>query len=501
MKHFPRSSGVLLHLTSLPGQHGSGDLGESAYHFVDWLVAAGQSRWQILPLVNIGPGNSPYMSNSAFAGNVLLINLEELQQHGWLMELDFRDSSMLDSRHIEFGKVIPYRMNCLAKAAKHFEENSSPEDRADFSAFCEKHASWLEDYALFMALSEGVHGRDWCCWDAELVSRNSKALEVASANNAERISFWKFCQWRFFHQWIKLKAYANQRGVRIIGDMPIYVAHNSVEAWVRPDLFELDKQGRPTKIAGVPPDVFSETGQRWGNPLYRWKIHEKEDFAWWIERIRNTFELVDILRIDHFIGFVNYWEIPAQEPTAVNGRWVPAPGDSLFRAITEALGNLPIIAEDLGNITPAVEKLRKKFNFPGMSILQFAWGENGEKRFLPHNNKNDTVVYTGTHDNDTIVSWWNSATEDERHHLREYLATDGRTIQWDLIRTGMASVADTVIFPLQDILGLSNEHRMNFPGKSEGYWTWRFLWSDVPADTADRLNHMTWLYDRKENSD
>ena len=501
MKHFPRSSGVLLHLTSLPGQHGSGDLGESAYHFVDWLVAAGQSRWQILPLVNIGPGNSPYMSNSAFAGNVLLINLEELQQHGWLMELDFRDSSMLDSRHIEFDKVIPYRVNCLAKAAKHFEENSSPEDRADFSAFCEKHASWLEDYALFMALSEGVHGRDWCCWDAELVSRNSKALEVASANNAERISFWKFCQWRFFHQWIKLKAYANQRGVRIIGDMPIYVAHNSVEAWVRPDLFELDKQGRPTKIAGVPPDVFSETGQRWGNPLYRWKIHEKEDFAWWIERIRNTFELVDILRIDHFIGFVNYWEIPAQEPTAVNGRWVPAPGDSLFRAITEALGNLPIIAEDLGNITPAVEKLRKKFNFPGMSILQFAWGENGEKRFLPHNNKNDTVVYTGTHDNDTIVSWWNSATEDERHHLREYLATDGRTIQWDLIRTGMASVADTVIFPLQDILGLSNEHRMNFPGKSEGYWTWRFLWSDVPADTADRLNHMTWLYDRKENSD
>jgi 4-alpha-glucanotransferase len=501
MKHFPRSSGVLLHLTSLPGQHGSGDLGESAYHFVDWLVAAGQSRWQILPLVNIGPGSSPYMSNSAFAGNVLLINLEELQQHGWLMEIDFRDSAMLDSRHIEFGKVIPYRMHRLAKAAKHFEENSSPVDRADFSAFCEKHASWLEDYALFMALSEGVHGRDWCYWDAELATRNPNALEVASANYAERISFWKFCQWRFFHQWAKLKAYANQRGIRVIGDMPIYVAHNSVEAWVRPDLFELDKQGRPTKIAGVPPDVFSETGQRWGNPLYRWKEHEKEGFAWWIERIRNTFELVDILRIDHFIGFINYWEIPAHEPTAVNGQWVPAPGDALFSAITEALSNLPIIAEDLGNITPAVKKLRKKFNFPGMAILQFAWGENGEKRFLPHNYNYDTVVYTGTHDNDTIVSWWNSATEDERHHLREYLATDGRTIQWDLIRTGMASVADTVIFPLQDILGLSTEHRMNYPGKSEGYWTWRFLWSDVPADTADRLNHMSWLYDRKENTD
>jgi 4-alpha-glucanotransferase len=387
-------------------------------------------------------------------------------------------------------------MKLLTLAAKNFITNDSLDDQNDFKDFCKKHAAWLEDYALFMALSEANQGRAWCDWDSKLAARNPQSLAAASAQHAVRIAFWKFCQWLFFRQWEKLRKYANDRGISIIGDMPIFVAHNSAEAWVRPELFELNKQGRPTKVAGVPPDYFSETGQFWGNPLYRWKNHEAENFAWWIERVRNAFELVDILRIDHFRGFVDYWEIPASELTAVNGRWVLAPGEGLFNAIKEALGALPIIAEDLGTVNPNVELLRKKFQFPGMAILQFAWGALGEKRFLPHNYGNDTVVYTGTHDNDTTLGWWNSATEAERHHLREYFATDGRTANWDLIRAAYASVADTAIIPMQDILALPAEHRMNYPGRSEGYWTWRFMWSDAQANTTSRLKHMIQLYGR-----
>ena len=495
---FPRSSGVLLHPTSLPGPHGAGDFGAPAYHFVDWLAKGAQALWQILPLGGIGPGNSPYMSSSAFAGNVLLIDLGELQQRGWLDAADLEPVDGLHHGAVNFAAVVPYRMGRLARAARRFAASTSVADHAELDAFCTAQASWLTDYALFMTLAEQFPGRDWCDWDAALATREPSALKRVSQLHAERIAFWKFCQWCFFRQWLKLKAYANERKVRIVGDAPIFIAHQSAEAWARPELFELDTKGRPTVIAGVPPDIFSSTGQRWGNPLYRWSAHAKEGYAWWVERIRRTFELVDIVRIDHFRGFAGYWEIPASEPTAEKGRWVPGPGAALFGAIAEALGRLPIIAEDLGVITPDVEALRKQFDFPGMRILQFAWGTDGsaEPRFQPHNHEADTVVYTGTHDNDTTQGWWSSAPEHVRHHVREYLATDAHAVHWDLIRAACASVAEIAVHPMQDVLGLPGSDRMNFPGKPEGNWSWRFAWDQVPADTATRLRRMSELYGR-----
>jgi 4-alpha-glucanotransferase len=495
---FPRSSGILLHPTSLPGPHGSGDFGPGAYHFVDWLVGAGQKLWQILPLAPLGPGNSPYMSSSAFAGNVLLIDLAELQQRGWLETADLEPVAGLDPQLVNWAAVYPFRMDRLARAAQRFAARASDADRAELAAFGAAHASWLPDYALFMALAEHHDWRDWCDWPEGLAERQGPALAAARQQHAQRINFWTFCQWSFFRQWARLRAYANERGVKIVGDAPIFIAHQSAEVWVRPELFELDAQGRPNVVAGVPPDLFSATGQRWGNPLYRWEAHAREGYAWWIERVRRTFELVDIVRIDHFRGFAGYWEIPASEPTAMHGRWVSGPGEALFRALAEALGPVPIIAEDLGVITPEVDALRKGAGLPGMRILQFAWGEGegAERRFLPHNHEPDTVVYTGSHDNDTTLGWWASAPEGARHHLREYLATDGRAVHWDLIRAACSSVADTAIYPLQDVLGLDGSHRMNFPGKSEGNWAWRFAWEQVSADAAQRLRRMAQLYER-----
>jgi 4-alpha-glucanotransferase len=495
---FSRSSGVLLHPTSLPGPHGSGDFGADAYHFVDWLVDGAQALWQILPLGGIGPGNSPYMSSSAFAGNVLMIDLAELQQRAWLAGADLEPTPGLTDQTLNFAAVVPYRMERLTRAAQGFAAQASAVDLADYESFCAAHASWLDDYALFMALAETYPGRDWCDWDAALAAREPAALAQATKTHAQRIGFWKFCQWCFFRQWLKLKAYANQRKVRIVGDAPIFIAHHSAEAWARPELFELDSKGRPTVIAGVPPDFFSATGQRWGNPLYRWPAHAQDGYAWWVERVHRIFELVDIVRIDHFRGFAGYWEIPASEPTAQIGRWVSGPGAALFGAIAKALGPLPIIAEDLGVITPDVEQLRKSFEFPGMRVLHFAWGEDGfaEPRFLPHNHECDTVVYTGTHDNDTTLGWWQTAAEPVRHHLREYLATDGHAVHWDLIRAACASVADLALYPMQDALGLDGRHRMNFPGKPEDNWTWRFTWGQVPADAAARLRRLNELYQR-----
>ncbi|CAD5366252.1 4-alpha-glucanotransferase [Rubrivivax sp. A210] len=495
---FPRASGVLLHPSSLPGPHGAGDLGPAAYHFVDWLVAGGQSLWQILPLGGLGPGNSPYMSSSAFAGNVLLIALDELQQRGWLDADDVAPVPGLDGERIDFAAMVPHRMERMARAAARFEAQATEQERAELQEFCAEHGNWLDDYALFMALAEHNQQRDWCEWDAPLATRKAAALRAARTQHAQRIAFWVFCQWCFYSQWARLKAYANDRGVRIVGDAPIFIAHQSAEVWAQPKLFELDEGGRPTVVAGVPPDTFSATGQRWGNPLYRWRAHAREGYAWWVERIRRSFELVDIVRIDHFRGFAGYWEIPASEPTAMNGRWVPGPGEALFEAIAEALGPLPIIAEDLGVITPDVDALRKQFDFPGMRILQFAWGEKGEAetRFLPHSHEADTVVYTGTHDNDTTLGWWTGAPEEIRHHLREYLATDGRDVAWDLIRAACASVGDMAIYPMQDVLSLGGEHRMNFPGKGEGNWGWRFGWQQVQPGHAQRLRRLCQLYER-----
>jgi 4-alpha-glucanotransferase len=493
---FPRASGVLLHPTSLPGPHGSGDFGAAAYHFVDWLVVAKQQLWQILPLGGIGPGNSPYMSSSAFAGNVLLIDLVDLQYRGWLVPEDLVPDAGFDNSRVNFPTTVPWRMERLGLAAHRFRQSGGRADRADFEAFCQQHSSWLMDYALFMALAEHHNWIDWSEWPPALAARDLDALRLAGQMHASRVMFWQFCQWCFFKQWLKLKAYANARNIKIVGDAPIFIAFQSAEVWSRQSLFQLDAAGRPTVVAGVPPDAFSATGQRWGNPIYAWAEHAKDDYAWWIERIRRTFELVDIVRIDHFRGFVDYWEIPVEEPTAMKGRWQPGPGAPLFDAIRNALGPLPIIAEDLGIITPAVDDLRQAFSFPGMRILHFAFGGASANPYLPHNYDPDTVVYTGTHDNNTTLGWWHEASNEERHHVQCYFVTDGQTIHADLVRAACASVADTAIHPFQDILGLDGAHRMNFPGKENGYWEWRFTWSMVQAHHADQLAQWCQLYGR-----
>ncbi len=493
---FPRTSGVLLHPTSLPGPHGSGDFGAAAFHFIDWLAAAGQKLWQILPLGGIGPGNSPYMSSSAFAGNVLLIDLAELQQRGWLDAADLVPDAGFNDQRLSFGAVVPFRMQRLARAADRFAQIATDEERADLETFCKHHHTWLDDYALYMALSDHFHGGNWSWWDAPLAARERQAMKAALLAHAPRIAFWKFCQWCFFRQWQRIKAYANERGIEVMGDIPIFIAYESAEVWARPELFELDDKGVPTVVAGVPPDAFTSDGQRWGNPLYRWSAHAKERYAWWVERIRRTFELVDVVRIDHFRGFAAYWEIDAKEPTAIHGHWKPGPGEALFKAIGRALGPLPIIAEDLGVITPDVHALRKKFAFPGMRILQFAFNGGSDNTYLPHNHEPDSVVYTGTHDNDTTQGWWAAAAPTEQQHVRDVLATDAREIHWDLIRCACASVADTALYPLQDVLGLPGEHRMNFPGKGEGFWEWRFSWDQVRPEHAQRLAQLCRIYRR-----
>ena len=493
---FPRASGVLLHPTSLPGPHGCGDLGPEARHFIDWLVAGGQKLWQILPLAGIGPGNSPYMSNSAFAGNVLLVELAELQREGWLAAADLEPVPGLRNDQVDFAVMVPFRMQRLAKAAASFAAHGTAAQQADHQSFVAEHQSWLGDYALFMALCEHLCWRDWCEWEPGLAQRNPAALEAARTTHAERIAFWQFCQWRFYRQWAQLKRYANDKGVQIIGDTPIFIAYLSAEVWANQHLFELDTNGRPTVVAGVPPDMFAATGQRWGNPLYRWAAHAENGYAWWVERIRRTFQTVDIVRIDHFRGFAGYYEIPASEPTAEKGRWLPGPGAGLFTAIALALGPVPIIAEDLGLVTPDVAALRKQFGFPGMRILQFAFGGDATESFLPHNFEPDTVVYTGTHDNDTTAGWWASASDKERHYARGYLATDGHEMPWTLIRAAMASVADTAVHPMQDVLALPSEARMNYPGQQSGWWGWRFQWTQVQPWHAGRLADFCRLYGR-----
>ncbi|MEN9472382.1 MAG: hypothetical protein RLZZ495_471 [Pseudomonadota bacterium] len=497
---FPRTSGILLHPTSLPGSYGSGDLGAAAYHFVDWLQKAGQRLWQILPLGGIGPGNSPYMSSSAFAGNVLLIDLDDLRQQGWLTSDDLIPDAAFEDNRLNFAAVVPWRMNRLWRASQRFNADAS--ECTPFIQFCTEHAHWLDDYALFMALAEHFDWQDWCDWPDGLSQRDPQAIANAAQCYQERIQFWKFCQWCFFTQWHRLRAYANAKQIQIVGDAPIFIAYQSAEVWARQDLFDLNPNGKPRVVAGVPPDYFSATGQRWGNPLYRWEQHTRDGFAWWIERIRHTLALVDIVRIDHFRGFAAYWEIPADAPNAIQGQWLPAPGLALFNAVQKALGDdLPIIAEDLGIITPDVEALRREFAFAGMRVLHFAFGGEAQDRsqnaFLPHNYEAETVVYTGTHDNDTTQGWWASATERKRAYVRDYLpSSSDATIHWDLIRAACASVANTAIYPMQDVLGLGTACRMNFPGHSEGYWEWRFRWEQVQPDHADRLLQWIRLFGR-----
>ncbi|MDR0577147.1 MAG: 4-alpha-glucanotransferase [Candidatus Accumulibacter sp.] len=501
-----RCSGILLHPTSLPGPHGSGDLGPAAFHFVDWLATGRQALWQVLPLGGIGPGNSPYMSPSAFAGNELLIDLARLRDAGWLTGADIDPSAPFRDDRVDYGRVRPFRVSRLRLAAERFFADARESARRDYLAFCHEESGWLEDYALFKALESKLapSGKVWQDLPAELVQRKAKALREAARSLADECDFWRFCQWCFDRQWAALKKYANERGVSIVGDVPIFVSAHSADVWARQRLFDLDDRGYPRVVAGVPPDYFSATGQRWGNPLYRWEEHERDAFHWWTERMRRMLKLCDVVRIDHFRGFESCWEIPAASPTAAEGQWRKGPGQAFFAEMRKNLGlkrggkpgGFRIIAEDLGVITPEVAALRQAAGFPGMRILQFAFDGQSGNPYLPHNFEPQTVVYTGTHDNDTTRGWWKSLPEQQRHYVRRYLGVDGASIHWDMIRAASASVAAASIVPAQDVLGLDSSARMNRPGVAEGYWEWRFTWDQFAPWHAERLAELAQLHGR-----
>ena len=489
-----RASGVLLHITSLPGAHGIGDFGPEAYHFADWLQACGQKIWQWLPTTPIGPGDSPYQSVSAFAGSPLMVALEPLVRRGWLAApaLPTLPEGGFNARQVDFGRVVPWRLTQLRAACAGFLAHATHEDREAFVQWCEAQASWLDDYSLFMALESAHGGQPWWLWDEELAARKKPALKAARKAHADEITVWQFVQWCFDVQCAALKRYCNDRGIAIMGDLPIFIAHHSADCWARPDLYLLDKHHQPTVVAGVPPDDLGPLGQRWGNPLYRWDRMAKEDFAWWTARVQRALHQADVFRIDHFRGFAGYWEIPASSPDAKTGRWVKGPGQALFDAIARELGELPIIAEDLGFITPDVHALRDGCGFPGMKIMQFAFGGDGEHEFLPHNYPRNVVVYTGTHDNDTARGWWDQAAEKERRYAGTYLACGAHDVHWAMIRTALNSVANLAVFPLQDVLGLGSEHRMNTPGTLGGSnWTWRFTWDMVGPEPGRVLGLLT----------
>lgn len=487
-----RLSGILLHPTSLPGPFGIGDLGEEAYRFVDWLAGAKQQLWQVLPLGPTGYGDSPYQCFSAFAGNPLLIDLVDLTARGYLDRADLAVPPF-PRHHVDFGPVIEWKQRVLKQAFARFRGQPVP---AAFTTFVAAEAAWLHDFALFMALKEEHAGRPWPEWAPDLRDRAPEALAAARARLAESIHQHQFWQWLFFEQWLAVKAYANDRRIRVIGDIPIYVAMDSADAWSRRHLFHFDDVGRPTVVAGVPPDYFSPTGQLWGNPLYNWPRMAEDGYAWWIERLRANLRLSDYVRIDHFRGFYNYWQVPGDAETAIEGRWVDGPRQALFDAVIAALGDLPLLAEDLGEPHPGVYALRDHYHFPGMKVLQFAWASDGSDPFLPHNYDKNCVVYTGTHDNDTTLGWYTKAPERERDFVRRYLRVDGSDIAWDMIRLAMLAAAHIAIVPLQDCMGLGSEARMNTPAAASGNWSWRFLPHQLNEGIRNGLAELAELYGR-----
>lgn len=498
---FPRCSGVILHPTSLPGPHGIGDLGDSALKFVDWLVATGQGLWQVLPLGPTSFGDSPYQTLSALAGNPLLISLDLLVADGWLVQDEIVDPPLLPAERVDYGAVIQWKHGRLEQAWERFRDHADADARADFQRFREAETAWLDDFALFMALKDDHQGAPWYQWDALLRGREADALDAARQRLDDRIASHAFRQWLFDGQWRAVRKYANSQGVRLMGDLPIFVAHDSADVWVRPDLFHLDHDGRCTKVAGVPPDYFSATGQLWGNPLYRWDRMAREDYAWWVQRVHLCLRQTDLVRIDHFRGFEAYWAVPADAETAVDGAWEEGPGLGFFESLRRQLGSLPIVAEDLGVITRGVEQLRDAFSMPGMRVLQFAWSEP-RNPFQPHNHDPNCVVYSGTHDNDPTNGWWLEACdEDTRNRVRDYVGHAVEEPNWTLIRMGMQSVAHTFIMPMQDVLGLGREGRMNLPGSDSGNWNWRMPgWGlDPEHGVSKRLAHLTWLARRRSD--
>ncbi len=486
---FPRAGGILLHPTSLPGPDGIGDFGPDAWRFLDFLTDTGLSLWQMLPLGPTGYGDSPYQCFSAFAGNPLLINIPGA-------------TTALPGGAVDFERAILHKRQLLSKAFEQFV----PDDA--FHAFCEQQRAWLDDYALFIAIKQEHDGAAWTSWRPELAAREPGALQAFRASHAREIVQVCMEQHLFFRQYHALKRACTARGIRLMGDLPIYVAHDSADVWANRELFQLDAAGHLVVQAGVPPDYFSETGQLWGNPIYDWDVMRAQGYRWWIHRMRAALEMFDLVRLDHFRGFEGYWEVPGNATNAIGGRWVEGPGADLFTALSAALGPMPIVAENLGLITPEVEVLRMQLGYPGMSVLQFAFGgDGGAAEFKPHNFPRERVVYTGTHDNDTTVGWWHAdagsdstrtAAEIEREHdyARRYLGTDGTDIHWTFIRAALASVADTVLIPMQDVLGLGSEARMNLPGRPSGNWRFRFTWEHVTPDIVARLRDMTRLYDR-----
>lgn len=505
----PRSGAVLLHPTSLPGGHGCGDFGPAAFAFVDYLARCKMGGWQILPLGPTGPEGSPYQAASSFAGNPLLLSLQKLADAGLLTPADLAGAETLNAGRIRFPDVRAYKFARLRSAFTNFKNGlASTTATESFARFCKDQSPWLEDYALFAALKAHYQNAAWWQWEEGLASRQSTALKQWREKLAPEIEFQSWLQFAFYVQWGELKKYANAAGIRIIGDIPIYTAHDSADVWAAREYFEVDpKTGEALRMAGAPPDYFCEDGQLWGNPIYKWERLKADGFAWWIKRMRAVLTMCDVVRIDHFRGFEAYWDTPAGEKTARNGTWKPGPGQPFFDALRKALGDdLPLIAEDLGVITPAVDKLRTDNGLPGMKILQFAFCD-GANAYRPHSYDKNCVVYTGTHDNDTTRGWYaaqgpdyahmNRATIDaERDLCRRYLSADGSNIHWDLIKLALASVADTAVIPMQDILGLGNESRMNVPGTAEGCWGWRMSMEQLQTADSGYLALMNEVYDR-----
>jgi 4-alpha-glucanotransferase len=498
---FTRSGGILLHPSSLPGPYGIGDLGPKAFHFLDWLSDSGCKLWQILPLGPTGYGDSPYQCFSAFAGNAYLISPDLLIKDGLLTEADLGDKPVFSEQRINFGQLIPWKLALLDRSFRRFQETDPVELRESFAVFRAENSLWLEDFALFMALKESYGGGSWVDWPGEIRKREEKALDAARQEHANSILRFAFYQFLFFRQWQGLRDYGRQKGIKIIGDIPIFVAADSSDVWSHPDLFHLDEERRPTVVAGVPPDYFSPTGQLWGNPLYSWEVHKNTGYKWWLERFRLILNTVDFVRLDHFRGFAGYWEIPAGNPTAEIGRWVPGPGADMLDVVANNLGSsenftgLPIIAEDLGVITSDVVELRERYNLPGMKILQFGFS-GPDNPFLPHKYIQNCVAYTGTHDNDTARGWFETAPKPERSFAIRYLRTNKRDFVWALIRSVWSSTAVFAITPFQDVLGLGSEARMNYPSRLGGNWDWRLEEKDMSDEIKDKLRELNYLYNR-----
>lgn len=495
---FGRSAGILLHPTSLPSNYGIGDLGNDAYKFLDFLKDAGQTLWQVFPLGPTGYGDSPYQCFSAFAGNPLLVSPDLLIEDGLLTEDDVSDKGTFNPVSIDYGSIINWKKDILRKAYTNFKKHKS-KFKNDFDNFCGNNTDWLDDYALFMACKDYHDGKVWAEWDREIAFREGDAVAKWNDKLSDDVEYHKFVQFIFNKQWKAVERYAHSHGIKIIGDLPIFIAYDSADLWANRSQFTVNDEGKLDTVAGVPPDYFSETGQLWGNPLYKWDVMEKDNFEWWTKRFSKLFELVDIVRIDHFRGFEAYYSIPGDAETAMTGEWIKAPGEKLFKVVKDKLGELPIIAEDLGIITKEVEELRDKFNFPGIKILQFAFGEGNETKFLPHNHVKNCVVHTGSHDNDTTRGFF----EKEKANgsgiyewAQEYLNYYGDDMCFATIKAAYASVADLVVIPMQDILNLGTEARMNFPSKLGGNWTWRFTWDQINDELVQRYKRMTEMYER-----